>query len=232
MLCGAAFAQTVSVGEGDTVHIRVTLRMVGAAWSIDTLADGWDNDSYVLDSVWSYDGDSFWVNAGEVDPCSVLVPAYWLENLGGITLDILVRAETGPDWVWHDSLLDCASIEALGMPDVAGIAIVAMRADGIIDDFSPALISSRCIPPVTGSWDEIDIDSYYPSPPYFSWRYPYVDSTGTNLAAHDPLVAPGDGEYRRDNDQMELYFYILPPPISTATEAQKVRFWIKAKISD
>lgn len=238
LLSALCYAQTWSGTAGDSVFIKISARMVGACWTIDTLADGWDDDSDTLPD-WSYGSsaeyDTFGTDAGELDACDKLIASYWLENCGGITLDIMVRADIQPvdsggtPWIWSDSLFTCAEIDSEGTPNVAGMAIVARIADGIIDDFSPSNITPSCIPYTW--WDEIDDDSYVPTP---AWnRYPYVDADGTNLISSDPAALPDiDGTYRRDNDQMELYLYFLCPPRPESASAQKIIFWVTAKISD
>ena len=221
-----------STGAEDTVFIKISVRMIGASWFLDTLDDGWDDNSST-DSTWHFDSgssyDSFYVNAGKVDPCSLAIPAYWVENWGGITLDIMVRAEVGPTWEINPDSFTCEGLA--GLTNQMGVGIIAMIANGIIDDFMPSDMNSDCIPPVTGSWAEIDSTSFHPSSGF--QYYPYLTYTGANLIAEDPL--PGsfeDGTYRRDNDQMEIYFYITPPTVSSATSPQVINFWIKAKISD
>ncbi len=206
--------------------------MIGAAWSIDTLDDGWDDDSDV-DSTWVFGSsasyDSFYTDVGELAVCSLAIPAYWAENHGGITLDLMVRAETGPTWEIHPTYFTCEDLA--GTTNQCGIGVIAMIANGIIDDFTPAEMNSHCIPPVTGSWQEIDSTSFHPTSGF--QYYSFLSYTGTNLYAHDPIPPPmEDGTYRRDNDIIELYFYITPPTASSATGAQYVIFWVKAKISD
>ena len=233
-----SFSQTWVSSGFDTVFIKISVRMVGVCWTLDTLADGWDDDSDTIPEwVWgsSPDYDSFAADAGELDICDILIGSYWIENCGGITLDILLRADIiaadsgGVPWIWHDSLFTCSDIDAEGGENIAGLGIVAMIADGIIDDFSPSNMNPDCIPNTW--WDEIDIDSYYPIP---TWRrYPFVDASGTNLLSSDPaLLEDIDGEYRRDNDQIELYFYFLTPPNPTSSSSQIIVFWVSSKISD
>ncbi|MCD6418417.1 hypothetical protein J7M00_06515 [bacterium] len=232
------FGQMWSGGAGDSVYIKISVRMVGVSWSIDTLADGWDDDSDTLPT-WHYTSsseyDSFWTDAGELDVCQKLIASYWLENTGGISLDIMVRADiraedtTEIPWSWSPDSFTCAGIDSEGIANQAGLAVVAMIADGIVDDFMPAFITSSDIPYTW--WDEIDEDSYFPTP---TWRkYPYVNATGTNLLASDPAIMPDvDGTYRRENDQMELYLYVLCPPHPTTSSAQTIMFWVTAKITD
>ena len=221
-----------SSGASDTVFIKISVRMLGVSWYIDTLDDGWDDNSAV-DSTWHLDSgssyDSFYTDIGKIDPCSLAVPSYWIENWGGITLDIMMRADVGPTWQIHPDSFTCAGLA--GLVNQMGVGVVAMIANGIIDDFMPSDMNSDCIPPVTGSWSEIDSTSFHPTSGF--QYYPYLGHSETNLIADDPLAGTiEDGNYRRDNDQMEIYFYITPPTISSATGPQIINFWIKAKISD
>ncbi|HDG68487.1 MAG TPA: hypothetical protein ENG11_05015 [candidate division Zixibacteria bacterium] len=221
-----------SSGAEDTVFIKVSVRMIGASWSIDTLDDGWDDDSAV-DTLWQFGSgteyDSFFADIGSLDPCSLAIPAYWLENLGGISLDIMVRAEVGPTWRIHPLYYTCDSLS--GSINYCGVGAIAMIANGVIDDFRPTDMNKDCIPMVTGSWAEVDSLHFHPTSSF--QYYPFVTTTGTHLVAEDPIAGiGGEGTYRRDNDQMELYFYITPPAVSSATVPQYITFWVKAKVTD
>ena len=229
----AGFAQSWTSSAGnDTVFIKISVRMVGAGWTIDTLDDGWDDDSSI-DTTWLFGSgsgyDSFFADIGQLDPCSLAIPAYWLENVGGVSLDIMIRAEVGPTWRIHPSYYTCDSLS--GYINYCGIGAIAMIANGTIDDFRPIDMNRDCIPMVTGSWAEVDSFHFHPTSSF--QYYPFLTGTGTHLIAEDPIAGVGgDGVYRRDNDQMELYFYITPPAVSSATTPQYITFWVKAKVTD
>jgi len=232
----AVFAQTWTAAGNDSVFIRINVIMEGMSWSLDTLDDGWDNDSDSIPLWHQLTGGAyelFWAETVTADPCAMLLPAYWLENLGGITLDIMVRAQTGPDWIWHPSLFTCADLIAAGISDQIGLAVVAQQAAFGIDDFETTFVGSSCIPLVSGAWDEITINRYSPVGSYAWQRYGRVDATGTNLIGDDNHSPPiSDGAYRRDGDIIELYFYVLSAPLPASPYPQTITFWLKAKISD
>jgi len=243
--CGTLLSQVwiSEFGQPDTTYIRFNLKMVSLSWSIDTLNGGWNAFSTSF-APWEYGsdsarGDSFFTDVGEVEPCSLLIPSYWVENTGGITLDIMVRAEINTEsgfdyWTWHPDSFRCSSLNnwcaSMSESDIAGMGIVAMMAWPPLVDFAPPEMNSACIPSTACSWEEIDLYKYIPTSA-FMYKYPYVDPSGTNLIANDP-DSTGDGVFTKNTDQIGLYFYICPPPIPFSTEVQFITFFVTAKISD
>ncbi len=232
LFCSHVGAQTWTTNTYDTVYIAFTVKMVSASWSIDTLGDGWGRGSTIT-SPWLRDSlsDSFWTDAGEVERCSLLVASYWLENTGGISLDIKVRASTGPDWHFSDAGYDCPSLVGAHTPENIGLNVIGMLADNDTANFIFAMLQRANIPSVVGDWGTVSRTKFFPAgSPWLI--YPYADSTGTNLSAMDPLDRT-DGTYRNDKDQLELYFTICPPPSPPTTSGyQFVVFYVKAMLAD
>ena len=232
-VCAWAQVDYISMGEVDTTAIKMTVHMVGAKWSLDTLADGWGAGMDDVMPAWQYivDADmdthrAVQADADSVEPCDDIVGAFWAENRGGVALDLEAKYKyVGPDWSIHATAFSCAGAFGTGVNDVSALNLVYMDANGIVDDNVATDYNANTV--ITNAFQEFD------NPTFRSPSQPYAPSTatGTNLYAEDPVVT-GDGTFGDQIDQIEIYLDWIIPASSTTTADQSIIVVLRGAIMD
>ena len=196
----------ISVGEADTTGIRITVHMIGAAWTFNDGGLGAEHGSAASFPVLSV-ADTFEADASDsVQPCDIIHQAFWIENTGGIALDFntyLSEALTGPTWSHDNVNITCATISR---EDTIGGAYAFALSDG--DSLTPAAPAWIVLPEAVGAADEFE-----------------------NLLAENPLEM-SDGVWTTQVDQREYHLEFVTPISSSTTTLQSVYTCIVGKISD
>ena len=236
ILFGVVSAQDwVSTASPDTVYTNITVCMVGVRWSLDTLADGWDDELDAVMPPWNFISDAdldthvaVQAAGDSVHPCDDIIGAFWLENVGGVTLDFETYYKSvGPLWTIHPTAYDCAG--AFGaFPWTANSTALVMNylpSDGVPDDFA-ATDPDGAADVVTNAYKELNNTNFaHPTE-----LYTFVTASGVNLYAEDPLSI-GDGVFAAQIDQLELYYDWIMPATSTTSGDQTVIILIRGAIA-
>lgn len=235
-LSSVIFAQTITPSPTDTAAIVVTIHMVGASWTIDTLADGWDDEGDTIVGAWMFGSgttyDSFYAIGENFDICECVVAAFWLENLGGITLDVEFKVNVGPDWILVSDAYHCEHLISgyPDEPDIAGMNLILTKATGFPDsNYIPQYRDFPNIPLPLNTWREADSLKYRPR--NYVNAYPTITSTGTGFIAEDP-ASLSDGVFGTQKDQAEFFIYIMTPYLPVAVTEQIIKVWVRAKVCD
>jgi len=235
-LLGIVYAQdwTSSTTPSDTVFIRLNVKMIGPKWSLDTLADGWDDELDAVMPPWNFISDAdldthaaIQAAGDSVHPCDDIIGAFWLENVGGITLDFeTCYKSVGPLWTIHATAYDCAgAFGALpGTLNASALVFNYLAADGVPDDFAATDPDANDV--VTNTYRELNNTNFaHPTEPY-----PYATASGVNLYAEDPFSL-GDGVFANQTDQLELYYNWIMPATSTTSDDQTVLILIRGAVA-
>ncbi len=195
-----------SSSSPDTVYIEISVRMVGASW---TFSDGGTGLAHTAPALaFSHAADTFAAAADSatapVYPCDKIHHIFWIENTGGITLDIntfFSEDLSGPDWV-HSDFADttCRGVDTL----VGSYA------------FKPADPTLSTIPSV---WTVLPEDLG-------------ASDEYENLYAEDP-TALGDGTWDAgEADIIDFHILYVVPSSSSTIMMQNFYSVVVAKISD
>ncbi|MCD6532147.1 hypothetical protein J7K99_06870 [bacterium] len=187
----------------DTVWIHLNVTMVGVQWTFNYGGVGGDN-TYTGSFTYSVSGDTFEATgSADVHTCDVIHHVFWIENVGGMTMDFntyLDEGLTGPTWSHDNSNITCATINA---EDTIGGAYTFEASDGAVSH--------------SGSWtvlpEDLGSDEY------------------ENLVAEDPS-SPGEGTWGSESDQVEYHLELVMPISSSTTAAQDIYVCVIGKISD
>jgi len=227
-----AWGQITRDATNDSVVIRINVHMEGLEWTIDTIngTGGWCSTSDVSPT-WNATSDSFYTDDQEVSPCQKIYAAFWVENTGGITMDMSIYGTSGPDWTWDDDQLTCAGVysdHTSGAADTAAFAALFKESDGTEDYADGTDPAANDVVP-NGASAEAEVTNAN----WNSESSPSANSTsdGLHLMAEDP-TATGDGTFADQDDQAEFYVHLVAPPSATNTSTQYFRVVLTGKIAD
>ena len=191
----------------DTVYIKIAVRMIGASWIFNEGGTGPAHTAPAL--AFSHTADTFDAAADSatapVYPCDKIHHIFWLENTGGITLDInafFSEALSGPDWV-HSDFVDTTG---RGMDTLVGSYAFEPPDPTLSTD---PVADWTVLPEDIGASDEYE-----------------------NLYAEDP-TSPGDSTWNAgESDIIDFHILYVIPGSSTTIMMQHFYSIVVAKISD
>ena len=196
-----------SSSSPDTVYIVLSVHMIGASWICNEGGTGVENTTPPLS--FSLDADTFSASldsaTAPVMPCDKIHHIFWIENTGGVTLDINAffnESLSGPDWV-HSDFSDtlCRGIDTL-------VGSYAFKSADPTLSTDPAA-DWTVLPEDIGTTDEFE-----------------------NLYAEDPF-ALGDSTWDAgETDIIDFHLLYRMPSSSSTIRMQHFYSVISAKISD
>ena len=223
-----AQVQVTSAASGETLSVKINVHMVGVAWTLNMYsANGVDGalasslGDLLTDGslTWSATGDTIGTSNEEVRPCRVLHQVFWMENTGGITIDIdISHTDVEPTHAWSQYTTSIGT-------DCSGQSEDEYRLEYLLYDS--------------------DADSTTPDGSYaWSTNLQHVpgsegaivsaatDDGGTDLdlLAEDPSAIT-DGSWADQDDQREFHVVFITPPSASATENHSYKVNLRGTIN-
>jgi len=226
-LVAGAWAQpdfTSTTSPRDTVYLKMNVHMVGFQFTF-TMVDeeGNCNTAGGYDGTWAAMGgaslDTIEALDDEIKPCNVAHLVGWVENTGGITMDLDVWFVSDADtvttpWTRYDVAV------AADPPVCSEFGSTANGEDKIILDYYVGASDGSEASPACGSvgWVELSMTDAGAA------------SEATDIYAED-FDTPGDGTFGTEDDQREVHFGIVFPTSSSNTNVHILKWAIQGEIA-